>query len=58
MTRVEGGNYVVPNVLCPREQVSRRDNMDETVIYPPYLCILDLRNVYLFNNDLYSFFYL
>ena len=27
----EAGDYVVPNVLCPRDLVSRPDNMDETV---------------------------
>ena len=29
----EAGDYVVPNVLSPRDLVSRPDNMDETV--PP-----------------------
>ena len=27
----ETGDYVVPNVLSPRDLVSRPDNMDETV---------------------------
>ena len=27
----EAGDYVVPNVLSPRDQVFRPDNMDETV---------------------------
>ena len=27
----EAGDYVVPNVLSPRDQVSRPDKMDETV---------------------------
>ena len=27
----EAGDYVVPNVLSPRDLVSRSDNMDETV---------------------------
>ena len=27
----EAGDYVVPNVLGPRDIVSRPDNMDETV---------------------------
>ena len=27
----EAGNYVVPNVLSPRDLVFRPDNMDETV---------------------------
>ena len=29
----EAGDYVVPNVLSPRDLVSRRDNMDETVLH-------------------------
>ena len=29
----ETGDYVVPNVLIPRDLVSRPDNMDETVLY-------------------------
>ena len=28
----EVGDYVVPNVLSPRDLVSRPDNMDETVL--------------------------
>ena len=28
----EAGDYFVPNVLCPRDLVSRPDNMDETVL--------------------------
>ena len=28
---VEAGDYVVPNVLSPKDLVSRPDNMDETV---------------------------
>ena len=28
----EAGDYVVPNVLSPRNLVSRRDKMDETVL--------------------------
>ena len=31
----EAGDYVVPNVLSPRDLVSRPDNMDETV---PHKC--------------------
>ena len=27
----ETGDYVVPNILSPRDLVSRHDNMDETV---------------------------
>ena len=30
-TVVEAGDYVVPNVLSPRDLVFRPDNMDETV---------------------------
>ena len=29
----EAGDYVVPNVLTPRDLVSRPDNMDETVLH-------------------------
>ena len=29
--RDEAGDYVVPNVLSPRDLVSRHDRMDETV---------------------------
>ena len=29
----EAGDYAVPNVLCPREIVSRPDNMDQTVLH-------------------------
>ena len=29
----EAGDYVVPNVLNPRDLVSRSDNMDETVLH-------------------------
>ena len=28
----EAGDYVVPNVLNPRDLVSRPDNMDETIL--------------------------
>ena len=28
----EAGDYVVPNVLSPRDLVSRPDNMEETVL--------------------------
>ena len=41
----EAGDYVVPNVLSPRELVSRPDNMDETVLssstYHRELCSKD-----------------
>ena len=29
----EAGDYVVPNVLSPRDLVSRPDNIDETVLH-------------------------
>ena len=29
----EAGDYVVPNVLSPRDLVSRSDKMDETVLH-------------------------
>ena len=29
----EAGDYVLPNVLSPRDIVSRPDNMDETVLH-------------------------
>ena len=35
----EAGDYVVPNVLSPRDLVFRPDNMDETV---PLMCFRDL----------------
>ena len=28
----KAGDYVVPNVLSPRDLVSRSDNMDETIL--------------------------
>ena len=31
----EAGDYVVPNVLSPRDLVSRPDNVDETVLSSP-----------------------
>ena len=31
------GNYVVPNVLSPRDLVSRLDNMDETGLHTRHL---------------------
>ena len=36
----EDGDYVVPNVLSPRDLVFRPDNMDETV---PHTSIVALR---------------
>ena len=36
----EAGDYVVPNVLSPRDLVFRPDNMDETVpIYKSWVLI-------------------
>ena len=37
----EAGYYVVPNVLSPRDLVSRPDNMDETV----YTCKPNLKSL-------------
>ena len=37
----EAGDYVVPNVLSPRELVSRPDNMDKTVPHTPRFCLFD-----------------
>ena len=34
----EAGDYVVPNVLSPRDLVFRPDNMDETVPHTPRKC--------------------
>ena len=38
----EAGYYVVPNVLSPRDLVSRPDNMDETVPHTifPYFNVI------------------
>ena len=33
----EAGDYVVPNVLSPRDLVFRPDNMDETVLHTFYV---------------------
>ena len=32
----EAGDYIVPNVLSPRDLVSRPDRMDETVPHTPH----------------------
>ena len=32
----KAGDYVVPNVLSPKDLVSRPDNMDETVLHTHY----------------------
>ena len=36
----EAGDYVVPNVLSPRDLVFRPDNMDETVPHKSSLLII------------------
>ena len=36
----EAGDYVVPNVLSPRDLVSRPDNMDETVLHTSSITLL------------------
>ena len=38
----EAGDYVVPNVLNPRDVVSRPDNMDETVLPPKFESIPEI----------------
>ena len=35
----EAGDYVVPNVLSPRDLVSRPDIMDETVPHYALVCV-------------------
>ena len=37
----EAGDYVVPNVLSPRDLVFRPDNMDETVPHTNLIISLD-----------------
>ena len=39
--RDEAGDYVVPNVLSPRDLVSRPDNMDETVLHTKSVTVLE-----------------
>ena len=41
----EAGDYVVPNVLSPRDLVFRPDNMDETV---PHTCPVLVRSLLIF----------
>ena len=38
----KAGDYVVPNVLSPRDLVSRHDDMDETVLHT-YAFLLKLK---------------
>ena len=42
----EAGDYVVPNVLSPRDLVSRPDNMDETVPHMYKSLKLNQRNIF------------
>ena len=37
----EARDYVVPNVLSPRDQVSRPDNMDKTVLHTDCVNLLN-----------------
>ena len=46
----EAGDYVVPNVLSPRDLVFRPDNMDETA---PHTCN-DHRHLKFYDLDLQS----
>ena len=47
----EAGDYVVPNVLCQRDLVSRPDNLNETLLHSS----MDLRNKGRNSRDLYIF---
>ena len=38
----KAGDYVVPNVLSPRDLVARPDNMDETVLHTFLVLRIDL----------------
>ena len=42
----EAGDYVVPNVLSPRDLVFRPDNMDETVPHTHMSCRVILVTIY------------
>ena len=44
----EAGDYVVPNVLSPRDLVFRPDNMDETVTHTTVLTKLAIFVRYLY----------
>ena len=48
----EAGDYVVPNVLSPRDLVFRPDNIDETV---PYMCrhpnVYKEKNIFSLRSD-------
>ena len=42
----EAGDYAMPNVLCPRDLVSRPDNMDETVLHTQLVFLLSITRNY------------
>ena len=42
----EAGDYVVPNVLSPRDLVCRPANMDETVPHTTIFSLFDALNVF------------
>ena len=44
----EAGDYVVPNVLSPRDLVFRPDNMDETV---PHTHVSDVYDEHIGHRD-------
>ena len=46
----EAGDHVVPNVLSPRDLVSRPDIMDETVPHPSKSILLH-RSIIRYNSD-------
>ena len=48
----EAGDYVVPNVLSPRDLVFRPDNMDETVPHTKTIINQTLCKLFLFAADL------
>ena len=50
----KAGDYVVPNVLSPRDLGSRPDNMDETVLYTIVSCeyLLKSHGQYLFYGEM------
>ena len=52
----EAGDYVVPNVLSPRNLVSRPDNMDETVPHSQNSeCIMFLPDRIVFSDFMLTF---
>ena len=46
----EAGDYVVPNVLSPRDLVFRPDNMDETVPHTSDFCN-SIWSLQMYNNN-------